>query len=113
MKDSDETLTVFTTRVDTIYGTTFLWFWRRSIRPFWKMSRERNAETGSGISTRSSIMNEIERTSTTNEKTGVFIAGDAINLFTHKEMLIYIADYVLMCYVPARLWGTSAHDQRL
>ena len=33
MKDSDETLTVFTTRVDTIYGTT-LWFWHRSIRPF-------------------------------------------------------------------------------
>ena len=57
-------------------------------------------------------MNEIERTSTTNEKTGVFIGKYAINPFSGKEMPIYISDYVLMNYGTGAVMGVPAHDQR-
>ena len=57
-------------------------------------------------------MNEIERTSTTNEKTGVFIGQYAVNPFTGKSMPIYISDYVLMGYGTGAVMGVPAHDQR-
>ena len=57
-------------------------------------------------------MNEIERTSTTNEKTGVFIGKYAINPFTGKEIPIFTADYVLMGYGTGAVMGVPGHDQR-
>ena len=112
MKDSDETLTVFTTRVDTIYGTTFM-----VLAPEYPTVLENVKGTEYEKPVLEYIdkvkhMNEIERTSTTNEKTGVFIGKYAINPFTHKEMPIYIADYVLMGYGTGAVMGVPAHDQR-
>lgn len=57
-------------------------------------------------------MNDIQRTSTTNEKTGVFIGKYAINPFTKKEIPIYISDYVLMGNGTGAVMGVPAHDQR-
>lgn len=112
MKDSDETLTVFTTRVDTIYGTTFM-----VLAPEYPTVLENVKGTEYEQPVLEYIdkvkhMNEIERTSTTNEKTGVFIGKYAINPFTHKEMPIYISDYVLMGYGTGAVMGVPAHDQR-
>lgn len=112
IKDYDETLTVFTTRVDTIYGTTFM-----VLAPEYpsvlKMveGTEFEGETKEYIN-RCSRMTEIDRTSTTNEKTGVFIGKYAINPFTGKEMPIFISDYVLMGYGTGAVMGVPAHDQR-
>ncbi len=112
MKDSDETLTVFTTRVDTIYGTTFM-----VLAPEYPTVLENVKGTEYEQPVLEYIdkvkhMNEIERTSTTSEKTGVFIGKYAINPFTHKEMPIYISDYVLMGYGTGAVMGVPAHDQR-
>ncbi len=112
MKDSDEKLTVFTTRVDTIYGTTFM-----VLAPEYPTVLENVKGTEYEQPVLEYIdkvkhMNEIERTSTSNEKTGVFIGKYAINPFTHKEMPIYIADYVLMGYGTGAVMGVPAHDQR-
>ena len=57
-------------------------------------------------------MSEIDRTSTTNEKTGVFIGKYAVNPFTGKTMPIFISDYVLMGYGTGAVMGVPAHDQR-
>ncbi len=112
MKGSDEKLTVFTTRVDTIYGTTFM-----VLAPEYPTVLENVKGTEYEQPVLEYIdkvkhMNEIERTSTSNEKTGVFIGKYAINPFTHKEMPIYIADYVLMGYGTGAVMGVPAHDQR-
>ena len=112
VKDYDETLTVFTTRVDTIYGTTFM-----VLAPEYPSvldmveGTEYEAPVKEYIE-RCSHMSEIDRTSTTNEKTGVFIGKYAVNPFTGKEMPIYISDYVLMGYGTGAVMGVPAHDQR-
>lgn len=112
IKDYDETLTVFTTRVDTIYGTTFM-----VLAPEYPtvLDMVKNTEYEAPVKEyieRCAHMNEIERTSTTNEKTGVFIGKYAINPFTGKTMPIYISDYVLMGYGTGAVMGVPAHDQR-
>ena len=89
IKDRDETLTVFTTRVDTIYGTTFM-----VLAPEYPTVTDMVAGTEYEEPVREYInkvqhMNDIERTSTTNEKTGVFIGKYAVNPFTKKEIPIY------------------------
>ncbi len=112
IQDYDETLTVFTTRIDTIYGTTFMVLAPEypSV-PDMVKGTEYEADVMSYID-RCAHMSEIDRTSTTNEKTGVFIGKYAINPFTGKTMPIFIADYVLMGYGTGAVMGVPAHDQR-
>ena len=112
VQDCDETLTVYTTRVDTIFGTTFM-----VLAPEYPSVLEMVEGTEYEADVRAYIdrcahMNEIERTSTTNEKTGVFIGQYAVNPFTGKSMPIYISDYVLMGYGTGAVMGVPAHDQR-
>ncbi len=112
IQDYDETLTVFTTRIDTIFGTTFMVLAPEypSV-PDMVKGTEYEAETMAYID-RCAHMSEIDRTSTTNEKTGVFIGKYAINPFTGKTMPIFISDYVLMGYGTGAVMGVPAHDQR-
>ena len=112
IKDSDETLTVFTTRVDTIYGTTYM-----VLAPEYPTVLEMVNGTEYEKPVKEYIekvehMNDIERTSTSNEKTGVFIGKYAVNPFTKMEIPIYISDYVLMGYGTGAVMGVPAHDQR-
>ena len=112
IKDSDEKLTVFTTRVDTIYGTTYM-----VLAPEYPsvLSMVEGTEYENPVKEyieKVEHMNDIERTSTVNEKTGVFIGKYAINPFTKKESPIYISDYVLMGYGTGAVMGVPAHDQR-
>ncbi len=112
IQDYDEKLTVFTTRIDTIYGTTFMVLAPEypSV-PDMVKGTEYEAETLAYIE-RCARMSEIDRTSTTNEKTGVFIGKYAVNPFTGKTMPIFISDYVLMGYGTGAVMGVPAHDQR-
>ncbi|MGX8773751.1 MAG: leucine--tRNA ligase [Bacillota bacterium] len=112
IQDYDEKLTVFTTRIDTIYGTTFMVLAPEypSV-PDMVKGTEYEAETLEYIE-RCARMSEIDRTSTTNEKTGVFIGKYAVNPFTGKTMPIFISDYVLMGYGTGAVMGVPAHDQR-
>jgi len=112
VRDREETLTVFTTRVDTIYGTTFMVLAPEypDVIPMVE-GTEYEADVRAYID-RCSKMTEIERTSTTNEKTGVFTGRYAVNPFTDKPMPIYISDYVLMGYGTGAVMGVPAHDQR-
>ncbi|MBE5781495.1 MAG: leucine--tRNA ligase, partial [Clostridiales bacterium] len=55
---------------------------------------------------------DIDRLSTTREKTGVFTGAYAINPITGKEVPIYIADYVLASYGTGAVMGVPSHDER-
>ena len=112
IKDSDKVLEVFTTRADTLFGATYM-----------VMSPEHPYidELVSGTDVEPAVreyqdkvrhMSDIERTSTTNEKTGVFIGKYAINPVNNKEIPIYISDYVLMGYGTGAIMAVPAHDQR-
>ncbi len=112
IKDSDEKITVFTTRVDTIYGVSFM-----VLAPEYPtvIDNVRGTEFEKPVLEyieKVSRMNEIERTSTANEKSGVFIGRYAINPFNGKEIPIYISDYVLMGYGTGAVMGVPGHDQR-
>ena len=112
IKDTDQTLTVFTTRVDTIYGTTYM-----VLAPEYPsvLSMVQGTEYEKPVKEyieKVEHMNDIERTSTANEKTGVFIGKYAVNPFNKKEIPIYISDYVLMGYGTGAVMGVPAHDQR-
>ena len=108
----DEILTVFTTRVDTIFGTTFMVLAPEYPAVMDMVAGTEYEEPVKEYIERCAHMNEIERTSTANEKTGVFIGQYAVNPFTGKPMPIYISDYVMMGYGTGAVMGVPAHDQR-
>ena len=112
IKDSDKTLEVFTTRADTLFGATYMVM--SPEHPFVNelvagRPEEAAVEAYQEIARR---MSDIERTSTSNEKTGVFIGRYAVNPVNGKEIPIYISDYVLMGYGTGAIMAVPAHDQR-
>ncbi len=112
IKDSDKKLEVFTTRADTLFGATYMVM--SPEHPFVNelvAGRPEEAEV-KAYQEKVRHMSDIERTSTSNEKTGVFIGRYAVNPVNGKEIPIYISDYVLMGYGTGAIMAVPAHDQR-
>ena len=106
----NKTISVFTTRPDTIFGATFL-----VLAPEHPLVREitsaaQNAVVEDYIA-RTSAKSEIDRKANT-EKTGVFTGGYALHPFTHKQIPLWIADYVLTDYGTGAIMAVPAHDER-
>ncbi|MBC8478581.1 leucine--tRNA ligase [bacterium] len=110
IKGSDE-IDVFTTRPDTLYGVTYVVFAPEHPLVEKVASDEQWADVSEYITlTRS--RNEIERTSTEREKTGVFTGAYVIHPLTGAELPIWIADYVLASYGTGIVMAVPAHDER-
>ena len=112
IKDSDKVLEVFTTRADTLFGATYMVM--SPEHPYVNelvAGRPEEAEV-EAYQEKARRMSDIERTSTSNEKTGVFIGRYAVNPVNGKEIPIYISDYVLMGYGTGAIMAVPAHDQR-
>lgn len=112
IKDSDKTLTVYTTRPDTIFGVSYM-----VMAPEHPYTKELSLGTSYEEDVvkfidKMQYQNEITRTSTDTEKEGQFIGRYAINPVNGKEIPIYIANYVLMDYGTGIVMGVPAHDQR-
>ena len=110
--ETDKVLKVFTTRADTLFGCTYMVM--APEHPFVKELVE-GTEFESKVEAyieKVQHMNEIERTSTANEKTGVFIGKYAVNPVNQKKVPIFISDYVLMGYGTGAIMAVPAHDQR-
>jgi leucyl-tRNA synthetase len=112
IKGSDKKLRVFTTRVDTLFGVTYMVL--APEHPYVK-------EIVKGTSCEERVLayiekcnklSDIERTSTTHEKSGEFLECYAINPLNNKEVPIFISDYVLMHYGTGAVMGVPAHDER-
>ncbi len=113
LSGKDDTLRIYTTRPDTLFGVTFM-----------VMAPEHPLidKYASGISNMSEVeeyraecakKTEFERTQLVKEKTGVRLDGlTAVNPLNGKEIPIYIADYVMMGYGTGAIMAVPAHDGR-
>lgn len=111
----DDVMTIYTTRVDTIFGVTFC-----VIAPEHKLLRKwldsgliTNKDEVEKYIKESAAKTEIERTDATKEKTGVELKGvKAINPFTNTEIPVFTSDYVLADYAYGTIMAVPAHDSR-
>ena len=111
IKDSEETFDVFTTRVDTLYGCTYCVLAPEN--PLVDIiTKEEYKEKVEKYKKEVSKINEIDRTSTVKEKTGVPTGAYAINPINGKEVPIWISDYVLATYGTGAVMAVPAHDER-
>ncbi|MBU1132284.1 leucine--tRNA ligase [Patescibacteria group bacterium] len=107
----EERIKVFTTRPDTIFGATFI-----VLSPEHELvNRIVTTEQEKDVlkyQAQARAKSELERTQLQKEKTGVFTGAYAVNPATHKEIPIYIADYVLTTYGTGAIMAVPAHDER-
>lgn len=111
MKDKDVSFRVFTTRADTIFGITYVVLAPESPLVD-KVVTEENKQIVEDYKLQCSKINEIERLSSSREKTGVFTGSYAINPINGREVPILVADYVLASYGTGAVMGVAAHDDR-
>jgi leucyl-tRNA synthetase len=110
--DPDETIEVFTTRPDTLFGATFMVLAPEHPLVDSLTTDERRAEV-SAYRDAAAAVDLVERRKTDDKtKTGVFTGGFAINPATGLEIPVWIADYVLMEYGTGAIMAVPAHDQR-
>ncbi len=113
IKEIGETLTIYTTRCDTLFGVTFM-----VIAPEHPLIRQyqdkiRNIDEIHQYQEMASHKSEFERTQLVKDKTGVKIDGfTAINPVNQEEIPIYISDYVMMGYGTGAIMAVPAHDDR-
>lgn len=111
VEGSSKVISVFTTRPDTLFGVTYV-----VLAPEHELVDELTTnELKSKVQEyRDSIksLTEIERTSTTKEKTGVPIGAFAINPMNGEKVPIWIADYVLSTYGTGCVMAVPGHDER-
>ncbi|MDD6175132.1 MAG: leucine--tRNA ligase [Firmicutes bacterium] len=113
LKGLDETLRIYTTRCDTLFGVTFMVI--APEHPILDQYRDRiqNAAALDAYREECSRKTEFERTQLVKDKTGVRIEGlTAINPVNGKEIPIFISDYVMMGYGTGAIMAVPAHDER-
>lgn len=102
---------VFTTRVDTIYGVTFM-----VLAPEHELvtdlTTEAQREEVEAYTRWAASRSEVDRMSETKRVTGAFTGSYAINPFNRERVPIYIADYVLAGYGTGAVMGVPSGDQR-
>ncbi|MBQ5439694.1 MAG: leucine--tRNA ligase [Clostridia bacterium] len=111
--DSDEKITVFTTRVDTLMGLSYVVLAPESELAL-KLTTPEQKEVVEAYIKEAMKKNEIERSSTSAEyeKTGVFTGSYAIHPLTGKTVQIWISDYVIASYGTGAVMAVPAHDER-
>ncbi len=107
----DETLRVFTTRPDTLFGATYM-----VLAPEHPLVKELTtpdqSEAIGAYIKRSANKSDLERTDLAKEKTGIFTGAYAINPVNNARIPIWVADYVLISYGTGAIMAVPAHDER-
>jgi len=111
VENTDEYIKVFTTRIDTIFGATYLVLAPEHplVSKITPLSYQKEVEDYQEIAFQKS---EFERIKEVKEKTGVFTGAYAINPVNKERLPIWISDYVLMNYGTGAVMGVPAHDER-
>ncbi len=113
VKDKEETLRIYTTRPDTLFGVTYM-----VLSPEHPMIDKYKSEIGNweeleAYRETAAKKSDFERTELAKDKTGVMIQGlTAVNPVNGKEIPIWISDYVLMTYGTGAIMAVPAHDER-
>ncbi|MHB8231389.1 MAG: leucine--tRNA ligase [bacterium] len=105
-KSKDDTIEIFTTRADTIFGATFI-----ALSPFHLLAKKLTKDPEKKIELERIIRNSLISKDIT-EKEGFFTGSYAVNPFTEKKIPVYIANFVLMDYGTGAIMSVPAHDAR-
>ena len=109
----DETLRIYTTRPDTLFGVTFMVIAPEHDLIDQYADRITNMDAIIAYRQECAKKTEFERTQLVKDKTGVQIQGlEAVNPVNGKKIPIFIADYVMMGYGTGAIMAVPAHDQR-
>ena len=111
IKDHDLTFDVFTTRVDTLCGVSYVVLAPEN-KLVDKIVTPENKDAVEAYKEETAKQSEIERQSISKEKTGVFTGAFAINPINGKEVPIWVGDYVLATYGTGAVMAVPAHDER-
>ncbi|WP_219232343.1 leucine--tRNA ligase [Austwickia sp. TVS 96-490-7B] len=118
---------VFTTRPDTLFGSTFMVLapehplvdelvpqggWPQGIPQVWTGGAATPAEAVAAYRLAASRKSDVERQVEDKDKTGVFTGGYAVNPVNGDRIPVFIADYVLMGYGTGAIMAVPAHDER-
>ncbi|WP_300776408.1 leucine--tRNA ligase [uncultured Akkermansia sp.] len=106
-----ETITVYTTRPDTLFGATYMVLSpEHPLVDAVTTPEQKNAVEQ--YRAQCASKSDLERTDLSKEKTGVFTGAYAVNLVNGKKIPVWIADYVLMGYGTGAIMAVPAHDER-
>ena len=106
-------ITVYTTRADTLFGTTYM-----VISPEHPLLKQwqphiANWDAVAAYQEEAAHKSDFERGELNKEKTGVRLEGiEVMNPVTHKALPMFVSDYVLMGYGTGIVMGVPGHDQR-
>ena len=114
-KAAGDTITVYTTRCDTLFGATYM-----VLSPEHKLIEKwladgtiKNADAVREYQKKAASKSDLERTELNKEKTGVRLDGVAgVNPVNGDELPIFISDYVLATYGTGAIMAVPAHDER-
>lgn len=109
--NSDENISVFTTRPDTIFGATFMVLAPENPLVEKFTTDEQKSEIEQYIED-TSKKTERDRMADVKNVSGAFTGSYAVNPFNDEKMPIYISDYVLMGYGTGAVMAVPAHDER-
>ena len=109
--DSNDVITVFSTRPDTIFGATFVVL--APEHPLARTLAVGDFKEATETYIKDAVKKpEIERTNDTKEKSGIFTGSYAVNPATNENVPIWVADYVLGGYGTGAVMAVPAHDER-
>ncbi len=112
LKDSEEKISIFTTRADTLYGVMFMVYAPEHPKVLELVEGTKYEKKVKEFINKVVIEEKFSRTDESKEKEGMFIGKYAINPLTNEEIPIYIANFVLVEYGTGVVMGVPAHDQR-
>jgi leucyl-tRNA synthetase len=108
---SVDTIRVYTTRPDTLFGVTYM-----VLAPEHPLVQQiTTVEQRSAVDEyirKASLKSDLDRTDLAKEKSGVFTGGFAINPVNNEKVPVWIADYVLISYGTGAIMAVPAHDER-
>ncbi len=108
---SPEKIRIFTTRIDTVFGCTYV-----VLAPEHKLvekltTPEQQAEVSAFVA-KMAATQKVDRTAEGGVKEGVFTGAYAVNPFTHQKIPVWIANFVLADYGTGAVMSVPAHDER-
>ncbi|THA31435.1 leucine--tRNA ligase [Streptomyces sp. A1277] len=124
--DGAGSVTVFTTRQDTLFGATYMVLapehelveriipaaWPEGTHPVWTGGHASPAEAVTAYRKQAAAKSDVERQAEAKDKTGVFTGAYATNPVSGEKIPVFIADYVLMGYGTGAIMAVPAHDAR-
>lgn len=111
--ETEAAVSVYTTRLDTIFGCTYVVIAPEHPLVAEEAARIENLYDVKSYIKKAAAKSDLERTEFNKEKTGILLEGiEVVHPFTTERLPVYVADYVLGSYGTGAVMGVPAHDER-